>query len=117
MNAPIYDPKDAAFHAPGRGVEHPNGVVPELARESEGAMKYESRILSMVHVRTGRPQFDGTATVVTIVDEGGGEFLEIESVDTGGKVRIGPDEWPTLSARIDEMMAQCKDRSAPGSEK
>jgi len=46
-------------------------------------------------------------TTVSIDDEGGGEFVKVEQVNTGS-ILINPDEWPELRAAIDRMIAECE---------
>lgn len=56
--------------------------------------------------------YDETATIVSIEDEGGGEFVTIQQ-DVDGQeestLRIAPEDWPAIRKVVDEMMKQCKD--------
>ena len=52
---------------------------------------------------------DEKTIVVRIVDEGAGEFVEIESLDGVGKVQIDPDQWEVLRDAINSLMDNCKD--------
>ena len=61
-----------------------------------------------------QPIFSELATTVTIVDEAGGEFVEVEQsghVDLG-KIQISGDEWPALRAAIDTLLEQCRGEKA-----
>ena len=50
-------------------------------------------------------------THVRIADESGGEYVEVQQSGRNdlGKIAIEPDEWPTLRAAIDELVAVCRD--------
>lgn len=73
-------------------------------------MIYESRTLSMIHLPKGEPIFVEAATVVRIVDEAAGEFVEVSQEDREGhgKIGIDPDEWPSLRDLIDRMVGECR---------
>lgn len=51
------------------------------------------------------PIFDERGFIVSITDEAGGEFVEIENGDY--KLRVDPSEWPELRAAIDRMIGEC----------
>jgi hypothetical protein len=47
---------------------------------------------------------------IEIVDEGGGEYVEVsQSADGHGKVSINPEEWTVLRKAIDDAIKQCRD--------
>ena len=71
-------------------------------------MDYEKRVTVVTVCKKGDPLFSETATRVEIVDEAAGEFVEV-SQPAGGKVSIGPEEWPAIRAAIDELIAACRD--------
>jgi hypothetical protein len=51
------------------------------------------------------------ATMVTIADESGGEFVEVKQqgrMDIG-KIHITTKEWPKLRQAIDQMIALCRE--------
>ena len=49
------------------------------------------------------------ATTVTIQDESGGEFVEVEQHGNGrGKIAIDPEEWPALRSAIDTLIGECR---------
>lgn len=73
-------------------------------------MSYETRKTCVTVVPDNEPLFSEMATVVRIVDEAAGEFVEVSQegrIDLG-KIAIGTAEWPTLRAAIDEMVSQCR---------
>ena len=71
-------------------------------------MDYEKRVTAVTVCKSGEPIFSDYATRVEIVDEAAGEFVEVSRAD-GGKIAIGPDEWPALRDAIDELVAACRD--------
>jgi hypothetical protein len=53
---------------------------------------------------------DMECTDIEIVDEGGGEYVEVsQSADGHGKVSINPEEWPMMRKAIDDAIKQCRD--------
>jgi hypothetical protein len=49
-------------------------------------------------------------TDIEIVDEGGGEYVEVsQSADGHGKISINPEEWPMMRKAIDDAIKQCRD--------
>jgi hypothetical protein len=49
-------------------------------------------------------------TDIEIVDEGGGEYVEVsQSADGHGKISINPEEWPMMRKAIDDAIRQCRD--------
>lgn len=74
-------------------------------------MTYETRVTAMAVVPKGQPLFSEQATDVRIVDEAGGEYVEVcQSGRTDlGKIVINPEEWPTLKRAIDTLIAECRD--------
>jgi len=76
--------------------------------------EYETRTLSVIVVAKGEPIFSEMATRVEIVDEAGGEYVEVSQHGRPdlGKISINPEEWPMLRDAIDSMVAQCRDDDA-----
>lgn len=74
-------------------------------------IKYETRTTSMTIVPTHEPLFSEQATVVTIVDESGGEFVEVCQSGRSdlGKIAINPEEWPALREAIQIMIENCRE--------
>lgn len=75
-------------------------------------MIYETRVTTMTIVPTGQPIFSEMATDIRIVDESGGEYVEVcQSGRTDlGKIAINPEEWPSLKLAIDTMIAECREQ-------
>jgi len=73
--------------------------------------KMQTRVLSLAVVPGDQPICSEMATVVTIVDESGGEFVEV--CQTGrvdvGKIQINPEEWPALRDAIDTQINACRE--------
>ncbi len=72
--------------------------------------EYETRNIAVCVLPKGEEIFSEQATTVTIVDEAGGEYLEVsQSGRTDlGKIAINPEEWPALRSAIDKMIEQCR---------
>jgi hypothetical protein len=68
-----------------------------------------TRSIKWVHGPKDEPIFSETSTDIEIVDEAGGEFVEVQQHHDGyGKIGITPDEWPTLRKAIDHAIKQCR---------
>ena len=68
-----------------------------------------TRSIKWVHGPKDEPIFSETSTDIEIVDEAGGEFVEVHQHHHGyGKIGITPDEWPTLRKAIDNAVKQCR---------
>ncbi len=54
---------------------------------------------------------DMTANTVEIVDESGGEFVEVSQHGAPeiGKIQISPEDWPALRAAINRLVRECRD--------
>lgn len=64
------------------------------------------RPISWCVSKEGEPIFGETGYTVTIVDEGGGEFIQIEDKD--GKISFNPDEWPFIKKAIETAINEVK---------
>lgn len=64
----------------------------------------------------GVPVFSEMITEVSIVDEAGGEFVEVRQshLNESGTVQIDHAEWPALRAAINRAMRMCRDRQKDG---
>lgn len=74
--------------------------------------KYETRPIKWIFLPEGELIFSEHGITIEIVDESGGEFVEIcdqHDQAKDGKVRICADEWPTLWAAIDHAIKQCRE--------
>jgi len=69
-------------------------------------MAYEKRCIKLLVNKMGESIFAPEATAIEVVDEAGGEFVEITQGED--KMRIEPSEWPTLKEAIDEMINSCR---------
>lgn len=72
----------------------------------EVSANYHARPVAWIIKPTGEPIFSEQSTRVEIVDEAGGEFLEI----TDGrlqKIQINPEEWPQLKRAIENAVKWC----------
>lgn len=73
-------------------------------------MSLETRTLSLVIIPEGEAIFHDAATIISIDDEAGGEFVVVSQEDYGyGKVAFEPSWWPTIREAIDRMIAECRD--------
>ena len=73
-------------------------------------MTYETRTISVAVVPPDEPLYSEVATIVSITDEVGGEFVEVSQSRRDGesKIQIATDEWPTLRAAIDKLINECR---------
>ena len=73
-------------------------------------MKYKKRITAMTVLQDGKALFSETATLISIVDDGAGEYLSISQ--SGGNsvnaINVDPCEWIELRSSIDQMFAEMK---------
>ena len=77
-------------------------------------MKYTSRITQITVLPVGEPIFSDKATVVSLDDESGGEFITVkQQMDTTAEmnqtVAFDPDEWEEVKGVIDQMFKDIKD--------
>lgn len=53
--------------------------------------------------------FSEHAMTITICDDAGGEYIELEQLREGmGKVAIDVEEWPALRKAIDKAIKNCR---------
>ena len=77
-------------------------------------MKYTSRITQITVLPVGEPIFSERATVVSLDDESGGEFITVkQQMDTTAEmnqtVAFEPEEWEEVKGVIDQMLKDIKD--------
>lgn len=77
-------------------------------------MKYTSRITQITVLPVGEPIFSERATVVSLDDESGGEYITVkQQMDTTAEmnqtVAFDPDEWEEVKGVIDQMFKDIKD--------
>ncbi len=72
-------------------------------------MKYITEKLSVVVMPEGEPIFSERATRVSIDDEAGGCFVEVQQQGGPeiGKIQIDPQEWPAIKDAIEAMLEVC----------
>jgi len=72
--------------------------------------KYKTRATSWAVLPKGETLFSEMATVITIDDEAGGEFVTVEQVamTESRKVAFNPEEWPAIRAAIDHAISECR---------
>ena len=71
-------------------------------------IQYRIRITRLAVLPIGEPLFSEKCTTVSIDDESGGEFVEVEQHgESGGSIRIDPGEWPALRQAIEQLLAEC----------
>ena len=69
-----------------------------------------SRVIAMAVLPKDEPIFSERCTEIKIIDESGGEFIEVSQhghVELG-KIQIAPEEWPALRETIERMIAECR---------
>jgi hypothetical protein len=73
-------------------------------------MKYKNRITAMTVLKDGEALISETATLISIVDDGAGEYLSISQ--SGGNsvnaINVDPGEWIELRSSIDQMFTEMK---------
>jgi hypothetical protein len=76
--------------------------------------EFKARVLSVNVGVVGEPIFDEKSTLIAIVDEGGGEFLELtqSSDSASGSLRFDSVEWPAVREAIDQMFANISEHES-----
>lgn len=72
-------------------------------------MAFEARSIAVSVCRAGEPIYSEKATLVSIRDDGGGEFVEVSQ--DSGRISMDVDEWPAIKAAIDAMILACRSES------
>jgi hypothetical protein len=76
-------------------------------------MGYISRVTQRTVLPEEEPIFSEMAFRLTIDDEGGGEFLVVESESEAyGKIAISKEDWPILCEAINKMLRDCREVKA-----
>lgn len=72
--------------------------------------KYITRITQLAVVEDGKPLFDDSATIITITDESGGEFVEVRQVRgrIDNAIGIDPAEWPAIRDAVEQLIGECR---------
>ena len=74
----------------------------------------EERVMKVVVVEEGKPTYDETATVISIANDGGGEYVSVlQDTEADGEQEIGiePDGWPFLRDAIEKMVKDCREET------
>jgi len=73
-------------------------------------MIYETRTTKITVLPEHEALFHEGATMIEIVDEAAGEYLEVSQCSDSyeGKIKIDAHEWPALKAAIDKMLKECR---------
>lgn len=71
---------------------------------------FVKRIMKIAVLQKGKEIFSEQATFIEIVDESGGEFIEISQCNEleGQRIRIDDDEWPHVREAVNEMFKEIK---------
>jgi hypothetical protein len=69
-----------------------------------------SRATRVTVLPEGEPLYSEKATHIEVVDEAGGEFIEISQSETG-KIRIDPEEWLSIRPVIDQVFSSIEEYS------
>ena len=77
-------------------------------------MKYTSRITQITVLPVGEPIFSERATVISLDDESGGEYITVKqqmdySSQKDQTVAFEPEEWEEVKGVIDQMFKDIKD--------
>ena len=73
--------------------------------------EYETRTMRLLVIPKDQPSFSEIGTTITIVDESGVEFVEVEQSGRTdiGKICITHEEWPMLRDAIEKLISECRD--------
>lgn len=85
-----------------------------IIQKETHTMKYTSRITQSTVMPVGEPIFSLRATIVSIEDDAGGEFITVKqqmdnTSETDQTVAFDPDEWEEVKGVIDQMFKDIKD--------
>lgn len=70
-------------------------------------MKLNHRVISMEVAPEGENFLHERAFTISLRDEGGGEYVEIEQI--GGKLSVEVEEWDALASAVKEMVCRIDD--------
>lgn len=71
-------------------------------------MKHIKRTIKWTIVREKEPLFDELATDIEIVNESGGEIVEVKQrLEGSGKIQFGTEEWPAIREAINCAVKLC----------
>lgn len=75
--------------------------------------KYEITTLSVIVKPANEPIYCESATIIEIMDEAAGPFLEIRQINDdaeNGTIRVCSEDWPTIEQAINLMIAECENQ-------
>ena len=96
--------------------ESKNQIEAESKNQIEAKTKpFEIRITRLSVLPPGEPIFSEQCMNISIVDEGAGEYLEIDQQLDSPDVKeqtifLSPEEWPVLKSAIEQMLEEIKQR-------
>jgi len=71
-----------------------------------------TRTTQLIVLPEDEPIYSEMATIITIEDEAGGEYLKVEQVASRegiGAIIISPEDWPEIKAAIDRMIGELRE--------
>ena len=76
-------------------------------------MKYTSRITQMTILPVGEPIFSERATIVSIVDEAAGEYIQVKqqadtTSETDQTITFDLDEWEEVTDVVNQMFGEIR---------
>ena len=77
-----------------------------MDKEPKQKMNYETRTISFIVTKKDDHIFSNGATVISIEDDGGGEFISVSQ--DGEEVRFDAEEWPVVRSAIDKIIGECR---------
>ena len=72
--------------------------------------RFETRTIGLLVAPQGESIFSDCITEIRIDDDAAGEYVVVRQNDRpDNSIAITPDEWPTIRAAIDQMIAACRE--------
>jgi len=71
-------------------------------------VNYVTRLTQLTVAPDGAGILSEQATIITIEDEGGGEFVTVSQPERDSDIGIEPVEWPAIRDAIDRMIQEAK---------
>jgi hypothetical protein len=75
--------------------------------------EYEITTLSLIVKPASAPIYSERATIIEMMDEAGGPFLEIRQHDRwaeNGRITVDADEWPAIQKAVNLMFTECRNQ-------
>ncbi len=72
--------------------------------------KYITRTTQLAVVEDGKPLFDDSATIISIDDESGGEFVRVRQCRVAGdsSIAIDTSEWQLIRDAVEQLIGECR---------